>query len=110
LVGFERKGHGLARRFVERFEKGSGGVPHTPSGIGLRRGRRLAGALRNRFAQVLGQQDRSGDAQTEMPSVHGTSRYILNDARSISLMRARVNGYGRNIAFSLNPRKRRSDE
>jgi hypothetical protein len=76
LIRFERKGHGPARRFVEGCEEGSGGVPHAPCRIRVPRGRRLAGALRSGFAQLLGEQDRSGKTQAEMSSVHGACLYF----------------------------------
>jgi hypothetical protein len=95
LIGFERKGDGLARGFVERCEKGGGGVAHVPCGIRVRGGR-LAGALRNGFAQLLRQQNRGGNAQSEMSSVHGAFSLFLSDRRTltlISLMLASSNGH-----------------
>jgi hypothetical protein len=77
LIRFERKGDRLARGFVERGEKGGGGVAHAPRGIGVAGGRRLARALGNRFAQLPGQQNRGGNAQSEMSSVHGAFRLFL---------------------------------
>jgi hypothetical protein len=36
----------------------------------------VAGALRSGFAQLLGEQDRSGKTQAEMSSVHGACLYF----------------------------------
>jgi hypothetical protein len=71
LIGFEREEDGLALRFAERLDKGSGGVPHAQSGIRLNAGRSLADSLGSGLAQLLRQQDRSGDTQSELSSVHG---------------------------------------
>src|SRR5215469_9358402 len=105
LVGFERKGDGLARSFVERGEKGGGGVAHAPCRICVRGGRRLAGALRNRFAQLLGQQNRGGNAQSEMSSVHGAFSLFLNDPRALTLASLTL-ASSNDIALRLNPRNK----
>src|SRR5215831_19949847 len=98
LIRFERKRDGLARGFVERGEKSGGGVAYAPCRICVRGGRPLPGALRNGFAQLLGQQNRGGNAQSEMSSVHGAFSLFLNDPRTltlISLMLASSNGHWR---------------
>jgi hypothetical protein len=46
----------------------------------------LARALRNGFAQLLGQQNRGGNAQSEMSSVHGAFPLFLNDPRALTLV------------------------
>src|SRR6516225_1433455 len=84
LIRFERERDRLARGFVERGEKGGGGVAHAPCSIGVC-GRRLAGALRNGFAQLPGQQNRGGNAQPKMSSVHGAFPLFLNDPRTLTL-------------------------
>jgi hypothetical protein len=77
--------NGVARGFVERCEKGGGGIAHAPCSIGVC-GRRPAGALRNRFAQLLGQQNRGGNAQPKVSSVHGAVSLFLNDPRALTLV------------------------
>jgi hypothetical protein len=82
LIAFERKGDGLARGGVEGFQKRTGGVPHTPGRVRLHAGRCLVDVLRNGVAQLLGEQNRGADAQSEMSAVHDPSLQ-LNGVRSV---------------------------